>query len=257
MDAAARLLERNGTAAEKFCHFARYQNDDKATEVIASLLPGEHIEIPLEFTVSHEVYLMFMRLPAHFEGDFDSLEDFEAALFDAALDYDNLGAIHFADWTVSLDSGKFHNSNEISLKLLGELSNGPHKSIARLATFFIARRKEEEIKKIKKEEQRQKQIVANKRGLARREIENECYLRFIANAGGHYYDAWVTYNAAIECSNRKDFAAAIQSNPFRSVMFFAHDHSVRTQPDFNRALERLTNKELRRIAVELYAKNFH
>ncbi len=257
MDAASRLIERNGTAAEKFCHYARYQNDDKATEVLASLLPGEHIEVPLEFTVSHEVYLMFMRLPAHFDGDFESLEEFEAALVEAALDYDNLGVIHHADWTVSLDSGKFHNSNEISLKLLVELSSGPHKNIAKLAAFFIARRHQEEKEKVRKEEQRQKQIAANKRGLSRRSLEDKCYALFSIDPGHHYDLAWQAYNEAIKCSSRKDFAAAIHNNPFRSTMFFAHDNSIRTQPDFQRALQRLTNENLRRIAVEIYGKNFH
>lgn len=253
MDAADRLVERNGTAAEKFCHYIRYQNDDKATEVLSSLLPGDHIEIPLDFIVSHEIYLISnAQLNYNFEGNFDSLENLEAALNGSTIDFDNLHTISYSWWCVNLNSGKFHTSNNISIKLLEELSNGPYKSIAKCANFFIRRREEEEKERKRKEEQRQKQIEANNKALARRNLENRCYSLFLADAGNHYYNAWVVYNEAIKYSSRKDFAVAIQSSPFRSAMFLAHDDCARTQPDFNRVLEQLTNEELRKIAVEIY-----
>lgn len=258
-DLAKRTIERNGTPAEKYCHYKRYNENEKASEVLASLAPGDTIEFPVFFTVTHEIYLhTFCTL----DGDVDFFEweglDFKelAILLEKRnIDYKRLGEIYQAYWYVNIKGDpppKISFLFEISTKYLEELTSSCHESIRKLATFFLFHRKIQEEKNRKKEEERQKQITANARGLARREMENNCWAAYNVNRNQLWDEAWQVYSEAIKCSNRKDFAAAIISSPFRSVLFFCHDHCVRSRNDFDRAYEQLNYNEITRIAVEIY-----
>lgn len=261
MDAATRLIERNGTPAEKFCHYARLQDTKSAEEVLGSLLPGDTIELPLLFNVAHEVCLYSSSTiypPGRFEWDGSELKELAIELEKRNIDFNNLGTIYQAYWWINFESNPpFKTSHivKISSHLLNELTNSCHESIRKLATFFLSYRAAEEKKKEEKEKERQKQIAANARGLTRRDKENNCWASFNVNRNALWDEAWNLYQEAIKCSNRKDFAAAIKHNPFRSILFFCHDHYVRSRSDFDRAYAQLSHNELTRIAVEIYGKD--
>lgn len=252
MDLSERLTERFGSPAERFFVSKRKGEVEKAEEILKNLLPGDEIELPISFKVSHSVHLSFWGdIPwdnKEIEVHANSLQDLETQLIsnplpdgisEANADRSKAGDpnflyLNYFGWDVVFESPKPFdvektlNISDTQLRHFSELIDFPN--IARFAKLLIGIRKFREEERLSAAERSKKEAEKREISDRRKKIENDCLDKFNQDMSLHLQSAWIDWQKAIgnmsvplSVEDRKKFAIIANNSPFATILFYCLD----------------------------------
>lgn len=264
MDAAAKLIESNGTIAEKLHLYKRIGDKQKLDNLLGSINPGESFELPILFEVKHEINIFNWSTIPFIDIDIEKSDicQIEIKLATYNIDWSLVSDYSRTNlqWIINYKSTEYFklysgiNVSDSFLNTIAAATDLPN--LSEFAKVLLNSRAADKLAKENKLIERAKNIEKQAAAEKRRRFEDECLFHFDLDFKELFSAAWILYNEAIKSSSRKDFAAAVNSSPFRSIMFSCHDQCVRTREDFDRVCNELySDKNRRAWAVEFYGSS--